>query len=72
MFKKSTSNKSKLKVTGLVPTNVPRKLSARDVALGMGRKATEEEIEEYLDRPHGKTIPLKNGIEQIKAKLTKQ
>ena len=71
MFKKSTSNKSNIKVTGLAPTNVPRKLSAREVALGMGRKATEEEIEEYLDRPHGKTIPLKNSIEQIKAKLAK-
>lgn len=71
MFKESLSNKTGSKSPGHAPTNAPRKLSPRDVALGIGRKATEEEIEEYLDRPHGKTIPLKNGIEQIKAKLAK-
>ncbi|HRG88044.1 MAG TPA: hypothetical protein PLW44_03430 [Chitinophagales bacterium] len=72
MFKESLSDKTSGKISGLAPNNVPRKLSARDVALGIGRKATEEEIEEYLYRPHGKTIPLKDGIEQIKAKLAKK
>lgn len=71
MFKEP-SNKSTTKHEGLAPSNVPRKLTARDVALGIGRKATEEELEEYLDRPSGKSIPLKEGIEQIKVKLKKK
>ena len=50
-------------------TIVPRKLTSRDVALGIGRKATEEELEEYLSRPSGKSIPLKDAIAQIKKKL---
>lgn len=68
MFKDS-SNKSETKFEGLAPSNVPRKLTSRDVALGIGRKATEEELEEYLSRPSGKSIPLKDGIAQIKLKL---
>ncbi len=54
---------------GLAPSNTPRKLTARDMALGIGRKATEEELEEYLSRPQGKSTPLKKGIAQIKARL---
>ncbi|HLP53118.1 MAG TPA: hypothetical protein VK154_19655 [Chitinophagales bacterium] len=72
MFKESSTNKTEIKFEGLAPSNIPRKLSARDIALGIGRKATEEELEEYLSRPSGKTILLKDGIEQIKAKLAKK
>lgn len=68
MFKEST-NKSTTKHEGLAPSNVPRKLTARDMALGIGRKATEEELEEYLSRPSGKSTSLIEGIAQIKAKL---
>jgi hypothetical protein len=68
MFKE-TSNKTETKFEGLAPSNVPRKLTPRDMALGIGRKATEEELEEYLSRPHGKSTSLKTGIAQIKAKL---
>lgn len=64
MFKGS-SNKSETKFEGLAPSNVPRKLTARDVALGIGRKATEEELEEYPSRPSGKSIPLKDGIAEM-------
>ncbi|MBS1623347.1 MAG: hypothetical protein JST83_04970 [Bacteroidetes bacterium] len=56
----------------LAPADVPRQLTARDIALGIGRKATEEEIEEYLNRPHGKSIALTDAISSIKAKLQKK
>jgi hypothetical protein len=68
MFKEP-SNKATTKHEGLAPSNVPRKLTARDMALGIGRKATEEELDEYLSRPSGKSTSLKKGIAQIKAKL---
>ena len=41
----------------------------RDIALDIDRKATEDELEEYLSRPSGKSIPLKEAIAQIKANL---
>ena len=47
----------------------PRKINARDIALGIGRKATDIELEEYLDKPHGKSLPLKQAIEEIKKKF---
>ena len=71
MFKAS-SNSSETKVHTLAPADVPRKLTSRDVALGIGRKATDEELEEYLSRPHGESIPLSKAIAQIKAKLRKK
>ena len=71
MFKDSP-NKSETKHTLLAPANVPRKLTARDIALGIGRKATDEELEEYLNRPYGKSVPLHKGIAQIKDKLQKK
>jgi hypothetical protein len=46
-----------------------RELNTRDVGRGIGRKATDKELEEYLNRPHGKSIPLKQAIEIIKRKL---
>lgn len=67
MFKDSLL-KPELKSEGLAPSDIPRKLTARDVALGIGRKATEEEMEEFLSRAHGKSMPLKNAIENIKQK----
>jgi len=70
MFKE-TSNKTEPKFDGLAPSNVPRKLTARDIALGIGRKATEEELEEYFSRPSGKSTSLKKGIAQIKMELQK-
>jgi hypothetical protein len=71
MFKEP-SGKPSTNFNGLAPSNVPRKLTAHDVALGIGRKATEEELEEYLSRPAGKSIPLKDAINQIKDRLNKK
>ncbi|MBL0310516.1 MAG: hypothetical protein IPP77_12845 [Bacteroidetes bacterium] len=71
MFKEPSSNKSESKFEGLAPSNVRRKLTARDVALGIGRKASEEELDEYLSRPPRESISLKQAIGQIKAKLKK-
>jgi len=72
MFKdKETSNKTDEKISGLAPANVPRKLTSRDVALGIGRKATDEELEEHLGRPHGKSIPLAKAVAEIKNRLRK-
>jgi len=71
MFKEN-SNKSEAKNPLLAPSNVARKLTARDIALGIGRKATDEELEEYLNRPHGKSIPLRKAIDQIKEQLKKK
>jgi len=68
MFK-SGSNNQEVKPEQLAPSNVQRKLTARDIALGIGRKATDMEMEEYLNRPSGKSIPLKQAISQIKDKL---
>ena len=67
MFKDpASSNEQK---SSLAPNNVARKLSARDIALGIGRKATDEELEEYLDRPAGKNVSLKAAVAKIKAHL---
>jgi hypothetical protein len=56
MFK-AGSNNSDTKSQTLAPADVPRKLTARDVGLGIGRKATDEELEDYLNRPGGKVFP---------------
>lgn len=70
MFKEQNHSKSNQESSSdLAPNNVERKLSARDMALGIGRKATDRELEEYLSRPQGKSIPLDKAIEQIKNKL---
>jgi hypothetical protein len=67
-----TSNKANARPAMLTGTNVPSKLTPRDIALGIGRKATDEELEEYLSRPYGKSIPLKQAVAQIKQKLQKK
>jgi hypothetical protein len=69
MFKEPNQDKEQ-KGSSLAPNNVSRKLSARDMALGIGRKATDEELEEYLDRPAGKSVPLKAAVAKIKKKLS--
>jgi hypothetical protein len=71
MFK-TTSGNIDIKPQTLAASDVPRKLTSRDIALGIGRKATDEELEEYLSRPSGKSIPLKKAILQIKAGLKKR
>jgi hypothetical protein len=71
MLRSGSDNRDQ-KTQPLAPANVARKLTAHDIALGIGRRATNEEIEEYLDRPHGKSIPLKEAISQIKSKLQKK
>jgi hypothetical protein len=63
---KTGTNNSEVKPQSLAASDVPRKLTSRDIALGMGRKATDEELEEYLNRPSGKSIPLSQAISQIK------
>jgi hypothetical protein len=70
MFKEQNSHKSQQESSSdLAPNNVARKLSAHDMALGIGRKATYAELEEYLSRPHGKAISLDNAVANIKKKL---
>ncbi len=49
-----------------------RKLTNRDVAFGIGRKATEEELQEYLERPVGKFKDAKDVLKEIKADLKQQ
>lgn len=44
-----------------------KKLTPRDVVLGIGRPATKEELAEYLDRPRTlEFVP----IEQVRQELT--
>ncbi|MCW3127662.1 MAG: hypothetical protein JWO03_3320 [Bacteroidetes bacterium] len=47
-------------------------LTVRDISFGIGRKATAKELGEYLDRPHGKSIPLRKAIDEIKQKLSQK
>ena len=46
-----------------------KKLTNRDVIFGIGRKATKEELQEYLDRPVGKFVDLKTALNDIKSNL---
>ena len=46
-----------------------RKLSAHDVAFGIGRAATDEELQEYLSRPVGKFKDAKKVLKEIKGQL---
>ncbi len=70
MFKEQNSYKPQQESSSdLAPNNVARKLSARDIALGIGRKATNAELEEYLSRPHGRAIALEDAVAGIKKKL---
>jgi hypothetical protein len=47
-----------------------RKLTPHDLAFGIGRKATREELQELLSRPSsGPGKPLDQAIEDIKKRL---
>ena len=48
---------------------LPKKLSAHDVAFGIGRVATDEELKEYLSRPVGEFKDSKKVLKEIKAQL---
>ena len=71
MFKEGP-DKHPAKQTEQTSSNVPRKLTARDIALGIGRKATDAELEEYLSQPYGKSIPLNKAVAQLKEQLQKK
>ncbi len=49
--------------------NPAKKLTNRDVAFGIGRKATSEELQEYLERPVGKFQEAKEVLKDLKAEL---
>ena len=46
-----------------------RKLTPHDLAFGIGRPATDEELKELLSRPTGKGKPLEQAIEDIKKRI---
>ncbi len=47
----------------------PKKLTDRDIAFGIGRKATTQELQEYLNRPVGKFKDAKTVLKEIKTEL---
>jgi hypothetical protein len=50
-----------------------KKLTPRDVVLGIGRKATKQELDEYLNRPRkGEFKPLTDVRKEITAHLKKR
>lgn len=50
-----------------------KKLTSRDVVLGIGRKATNEELEEYLNRPRVEEFkPIQKFREEITNHLRKR
>ncbi|MBS1595412.1 MAG: hypothetical protein JST90_13935 [Bacteroidetes bacterium] len=46
-----------------------RKLTPHDLAFGIGRKATSEELQELLSRPVVKGKPLDQAVADIKKRL---
>lgn len=46
-----------------------KKLTAHDLAFAMGRKATNEELEELLSRPKGKAKDVEQVRQEIKDSL---
>ena len=50
-----------------------KKLTPRDAVLGIGRKATEEELAEYLNRPRKEEFkPIAHVREELTAHLRKR
>ena len=50
-----------------------RKLTSHDLAFGIGRKATDEELRDLLDRTKSEpTIPLEEALEIIKKRLSQK
>ena len=47
----------------------PRKLTPHDLAFGIGRKATSEELKELLSRPVGEFIDSETARKMSKEKL---
>ena len=47
----------------------PKKLTAHDVAFGIGRAATDEEIKEYLAQPVGEFTDSQEVLKEAKAIL---
>lgn len=47
----------------------PRKLTPHDLAFGIGRKATDEEIKELLSRPQGDGLATDQAMAEIKRRL---
>jgi hypothetical protein len=51
----------------------PRKLTTHDLAFGIGRKATDEELQELIKRSKTrKRIDAMTGLEDIKKRLAKK
>ncbi len=46
-----------------------KKLTSRDLAFGIGRPATSEELKELLSRPTGELKDGKTALKEIKANL---
>ena len=45
MFKTGSTNQER-KSSSTAPADISKKLTARDIALGIGRKATDEELDD--------------------------
>lgn len=51
----------------------PKKLTSHDLAFGIGRKATDEELRELLNRPKtGERKDAMAALEEIKQRLSKK
>lgn len=51
----------------------PKKLTSHDLAFGIGRKATDEELKELISRPKtGKRIDAMAALDDIKKRLAKK
>ena len=48
---------------------IPKKLTSHDVAFGIGRVATDEEMKEYLNQPVGQFKDSKTVLKEIKSEL---
>jgi hypothetical protein len=52
---------------------IPKKLTPRDAVLGIGRKATDDELQEYLNRPRKEEFkPIDKIREEISTHLMKR
>jgi predicted nucleic acid-binding protein len=49
-----------------------RKLTPHDLAFGIGRKATKEELEELFSRPLGKTVTSEELLAELKERNQKK
>ena len=49
-----------------------RKLTPHDLAFGIGRKATKEELEELFSRPLGKLVTAEEMLAELKERNAKK